>query len=192
MNDPRWDQLAESLINYSTGTKPGDKVLITMMEVETLPLARAVYAHAVKAGALPHVEFQSAYLERDLMLHGSTEQLDWIPEMQAYGMEWADVYVGLRGARNPHEFTGISPERIAAHKRAMGKVSAKRNELTRWVLVRVPNESLAHQGGMWPRHRSEILNQGTDLRGRRRAYKYAGRRDLHCAGGRQCRRVYLL
>jgi len=148
MNDTRWDRLAEILVNYSTSTRPGNKVLITMMEVETLPLVRAVYAQAVEVGALPHVEFQSAYLERDLMLHGSEEQLDWVPEMQAYGMEWADVYVGLRGARNPHEFAGISPERITTHKRAMGKVSAMRNELTRWVLVRVPNESLAQQAEM--------------------------------------------
>ena len=81
MSDPRWNQLAEILVNYSTGTKPGDKVQITMMEVETFPLARAVYAAAVKAGALPHVEFQSAYLERDLMLYGSMEQLNWTPEM---------------------------------------------------------------------------------------------------------------
>jgi len=148
MNDTRWDRLAEILVNYSTSTRPGNKVLITMMEVETLPLVRAVYAQAVEVGALPHVEFQSAYLERDLMLHGSEEQLDWVPEMQAYGMEWADVYVGLRGARNPHEFAGISSERITTHKRAMGKVSAMRNELTRWVLVRVPNESLAQQAEM--------------------------------------------
>jgi aminopeptidase len=93
------------------------------------------------------VEFQSAYLERDLMLHGSQAQLDWVPAMQAHGMEWADVYIGLRGARNPHEFTGIAPEKIAAHKRAMGKVSAMRNH-TRWVLVRVPNEALAQQAEM--------------------------------------------
>jgi aminopeptidase len=148
LNDLRWDQLAESLVNYSTGTQPGDRLLITMMEVETLPLARAVYAQAVKAGALPQVEFQSAYLERDLMLHGCTEQLDWVPEMQAHGMEWADVYVGLRGARNPHEFAGIPTRRITAHKRAIGKVSAMRIEETRWVLVRVPNESLAQQAEM--------------------------------------------
>ncbi len=148
MNDSRWNQLAQILVNYSTGTKPGDKVLITMMETETLPLVRAVHAEAIKTGALPHVEFQSAYLERDLMLYGSEEQLDWVPEMQAHGMEWADVYVGLRGARNPHEFTGIGADKIAAHKRAMGKVSAMRNELTRWVLVRVPNETLAQQAEM--------------------------------------------
>ena len=148
MNDPRWDQLAEILVNYSTGTRRDEKVLITMMETETFPLARAVHAQTVRAGGLPHVEFQSAYLERDLMLHGSQEQLDWVPEMQAHGMEWADVYIGLRGARNPAEFAGIASNKIATHKRAMGKVSAMRNDLTRWVLVRVPNESLAQQAGM--------------------------------------------
>jgi aminopeptidase len=145
MSDPRWDQLADILVNYSTRTKPGDKVQITMMETETFPLARAVYAAAIKAGALPHIEFQSAYLERDLMRLGNAAQLDWVPEMSAYGMEWGDVYIGLRGARNPHEFEGVSAEKIAAHKRAMGKVSAMRNDLTRWVLIRVPNESFAQQ-----------------------------------------------
>jgi aminopeptidase len=148
MSDPRWNELAKVLITYSTATQPGEKVLITMMETETLPLTRAVYAEAVKAGGLPQVEFQSAYLERDLMLYGSQEQLDWLPDLNAYGMEWADVYVGLRGARNPHEFTGVPAGKIAAHKRAMGKISAMRNELTRWVLVRVPNESLAQQADM--------------------------------------------
>jgi aminopeptidase len=145
MSDQRWEQLADILVNYSTGTQAGDRVQITMMEVETFALARAVYAAAVKAGALPNIEFQSAYLERDLMRYGSQEQLDWVPEMNAYGMEWADVYIGLRGARNPHEFTGIAADKITAHKRAMGKVSAMRNEFTRWVLVRVPNESFAQQ-----------------------------------------------
>ncbi len=148
MNDPRWEQLAEILVHYSTGTQPGERVLITMMEVETFPLVRAVYTQAIKAGALVHVEFQSAYLERDLMRYGSQEQLDWVPELSAYGLKWADVYIGLRGARNPHEFAGIPPEKLTAHKRAMGKISAMRTELTRWVLVRVPNESLAQQAEM--------------------------------------------
>lgn len=145
MIDPRWQQLADILVNYSTGVKKGDRILITMMEVETFPLTRAVYASAVKAGGLPYIEFQSAYLERDLMKHGSKEQVDWICEMQTTGMEWADVYIGLRGARNPSEFFDIEAKTLAAHKKSMGKVSAMRNELTRWVLVRVPNESFAQQ-----------------------------------------------
>jgi len=145
MIDPRWQQLADILVNYSTGVKKGDRVLITMMEIDTFPLARSVYAAAINAGGLPFVEFQSAYLERDLMKHGSKEQVDWICEMQTGGMEWADVYVGLRGARNPNEFIDIDAKTLSAHKKAMGKVSAMRNDLTRWVLVRVPNESFAQQ-----------------------------------------------
>lgn len=148
MTDSGWQELAEILVTYSTRTQAGDKVLITMMEPGTFPLAMAVHAQAVKAGAFPHVEFQSVQLERDLMLYGGSEQVDWVPEMQARGMQWADVYVGLRGASNPHEFAGIAAERIAAHRRSMGKISAMRTELTRWVLVRVPNESFAQRAGM--------------------------------------------
>lgn len=145
MIDPRWHQLADILVNYSTGVKKGERVLITMMETETFPLAKAVYAAAVKAGGLPFVEFQSAYLERDLLKLGNSEQLDWVCEMQAQGMEWADVYIGLRGARNPNEFIDIEASNIASHKRSAGKISTMRNDLTRWVLIRVPNESFAQQ-----------------------------------------------
>jgi aminopeptidase len=115
-----------------------------MMETDTFPLVRAVYEASIKAGGLPFVEFQSAYLERDLMKHGSKEQVDWICEMQTYGMEWADVYIGLRGARNPNEFFDIDAKTLSAHKKSMGYISALRND-TRWVLVRVPNESFAQQ-----------------------------------------------
>lgn len=143
-----WDELAKIIVNYSTKVQSGDRVLITMLETDTFPLTRAVYSQVIQAGGFPYVEFQSAYLERDLMLLGNQEQLDWITEPQADGMKWADVYIGLRGNRNPHEFQGISPKNIKAHRKAMGQISAMRNELTRWVLVRVPNESLAQQAEM--------------------------------------------
>ena len=51
MNESRWQQLADILVNYSTATVKGDRVLITMMETDTWPLARAVHAVAVRAGA---------------------------------------------------------------------------------------------------------------------------------------------
>lgn len=145
MYQERWNDLAEILVSYSGKVKQGDKVYIAMVEVDTFPLAKAVYSKVVQAGGLPFVEFQSVLLERELMLHGSQEQLDWITEPAARTMEWADVYIGLRGNRNPYEFTGFSPSKIQAHKRSMGHVSAMRTELSRWVLIRVPNESFAQQ-----------------------------------------------
>lgn len=148
MTDPRWEQLADVLVNYSTRTRAGDKVLITMMEVETLPLVCAVYSQAVRVGAFPQVQFASAYLERELLLHGSDELIRRVPDLEIQGMEWADVYIGLRGARNPYELEGVPAERVKWHKAAMGTVSGLRTERTRWVLARVPNESLAQQAEM--------------------------------------------
>lgn len=145
--DPRWGELGRVLIEYSTRTQAGEKVVINMGEVETLPLVRAVYACAIEAGAFPFVQFTSAYLERELLRKGNKLQLDWVPEMELTGTDWADVYVGLRGARNPYEFAGIDEGRITAHRRALGQVSMARNERTRWVLVRVPNEALAQEAG---------------------------------------------
>src|SRR5687768_6832595 len=119
-----------------------------MMEPETFPLTLAVYEHAVQAGAFPQVQFTSAYLERALLMHGSDDLIARIPDLERSGMEWADVSIDLRGARNPHELAGIPTERLAAHKRAQGAISALRNEETRWVLVRVPNETFAQAAGM--------------------------------------------
>lgn len=148
MFDPRWSELAGILVDYSTRTSKGDKLLITMMEPETFPLTLAVYEAAVRAGAFPQVQFASAYLERALLLYGSDELVARVPDLEWQGLTWADTYIGLRGARNPHEMAGIPAQRLIAHRRALGQVSALRTRQTRWVLVRVPNEAFAQQAGM--------------------------------------------
>ncbi|NLN70904.1 MAG: aminopeptidase [Chloroflexi bacterium] len=148
MIDPRWYQVADVLVNYSTKVKAGEKVLITMMEVDTLPLALAVYTEAVKAGAQVHIEFQSVLVDRALLSHGTLEQAELVPEMHAKGMRWADVYIGLRGSSNPYELEGIPPDKITARKKAMGLISSMRIDQTRWVLSRIPNHSLAQQAKM--------------------------------------------
>lgn len=148
MFDERWLRIGKILVDYSTRVRAGDHVLIVMTEIETFPLARAVYEAAIKAGGLPHVQFTSALLERAIMSFGTQDQVDWVPEPELAGIRWADVYIGLRGARNPSEFAGISPPVLAAHRRSMGNVSKARTEKTRWVLMRIPNESFAQQVGM--------------------------------------------
>jgi aminopeptidase len=143
--DKRWNKLANILVNYSTQVKPGERVMIAMHEVETLPLARATYESVVKAGGFPQIQFLSETLRHSLLQYGSDEQLSWVPEIEAYGMQWADVYIGLRGAHNLSELADIPTEKLTLNQRAMGKVSTMRWEKTRWTLVRVPNEAFAMQ-----------------------------------------------
>jgi len=184
--DKRWQQVGDLLVNHSVQVSPGDRVMIAMKEIETYPLVLGVYEACLRAGGYPQVQFLSEELNRRVMLYGSREHVDWVPEIEAHGMEWADVYLGLRGAHNLNVHWDIPSDVLAAHRRAMGTVSAQRWRKTRWCLLTVPNEALAHQAGVdlqtitdmwfngclldWSRERHRLqawadrLGQGSEVR----------------------------
>jgi len=143
--DKRWKQLGALLVNYSAEVKRGERVMIAMLELESFPLVHAVYEAAIKVGAFPQVQFLSEMLRHSVLRYGNDEQLRWVPEIEAHGMEWADVYFGLRGAHNLYEHWDIPACRLSLNQAALGKVSSLRWEKTRWCLVRVPNADLAQQ-----------------------------------------------
>jgi aminopeptidase len=184
--DKRWKQLSNLLVDYSMKVQPGEKVMIAMIEMETYPLVLALSEAVIKAGAYPQVQFLSEELNRLILKHGNREQINWVPEIEAHGMEWADVYFGLRGAHNLDVFWDIPADKLSALRRTMGKVSTLRWEKTRWCLLRVPNAALAHQAGVdeqtvtdmffnsclqdWPglsrewQRQADILGQGREVR----------------------------
>lgn len=143
--DPRWKQVGEVLVTHSTEVQPGERVMIAMIEPETFPLALATYEAVIKADGLPQIQMKSERLRHAVLRHGNDTQINWVPEIETYGMEWADVYIGLRGGHNLYELADVPPDKLAANQAAMGKVSSMRWEHTRWVLTRVPNEAFAQQ-----------------------------------------------
>ena len=146
--DPRWRQVADVLVGYSTEVKPRERVMIAMVEAQTFPLAHAVYEACVKVGAYPQVQFLSERLRHSLLRFGDAEQVSWRPEIEAYGMEWADVYIGLRGASDASLMRDIDAAALAANQAAQGAISAMRWNKTRWCLVRVPNEAMERSSGI--------------------------------------------
>jgi aminopeptidase len=143
--DQRWKKLGKLIVDYSTKVKPGEKVMIAMVEPETFPLAQAVYEAVVQAGGYPQIQLLSERLRRSLLLYGNEEQINRVPDIELYGTEWADVYIGLRGAYNLHVLDDIPSDTLAKNQSAMGIVSTSRWQNTRWLIVRVPNEHFAHQ-----------------------------------------------
>lgn len=141
--DKRWQRLGDLMVNYSTAVKPNERVMIAMSEVETYPLTHAIYEATIKAGAYPQVQFLSETLRHLVLKYGNEEQLRWIPEVEAYGMEWADVYFGLRGGYNLYEHADIPSERLTMNQYAVGQISTLRWQKTRWCLARVPNALFA-------------------------------------------------
>lgn len=184
--DKRWKKLGDLLVNYSMKVQPGEKVMIAMVEKETYPLMHAIYEASIKVGAYPQVQFLSEELNRLVLKYGDNNLIKWIPEIEAYGMEWADVYFGLRGAHNLDVLWDIPAEKLSALRRTMGQISTMRWEKTRWCLLRVPNATFAYQVGVdeesimdmffdacllnWPevskewRRWADILNKGRYVR----------------------------
>lgn len=143
--DKRWLRLGEILVKDAVSVKPGEKVMIAMVEPEAFDLAKGVYEAVVKAGGYPQVQILSEEFKHSLLRYGNEAQIGWVPEIEAYGMEWADVYIALRGAHNLGELSDISTEKAVLQQRAMGVISSYRWQKTRWTLVRIPTDAFAVQ-----------------------------------------------
>jgi aminopeptidase len=146
--DPRWGDVGRVLVQHSTQVRPGERVMIAMGEVDSYPLARGVFEAVVQAGGFPQVQFLSEELRHSILAHGDADQLAWVPEIEAYGMQWADVYIALRGGFDLDVHADIPSDRLAVNQAAQGRVSTLRWQNTRWSLVRVPNQAFADQAGV--------------------------------------------
>ncbi len=146
--DKRYQKLADILVNYSTKVKNGEKVMLHMIEVETLPLISAIYEEVIKAGGLPEVYFSSVYFTRSLLRFGNTKQIAYNTPIENFGIDEADVWIGIRAIRNPYELSDLESKKLNEYNRAVGLTTHKRVDGTRWVICRVPTESFAQQGEM--------------------------------------------
>lgn len=145
--DKRWLKLGDVLVNGFAHVKADEKVMIAMVEPEAFNLARGVYESVVKAGGYPQVQMLSEQFKHSLLRYGNENQISWVPDMELWGMEWADVYIGLRGAHNLGELSDIPTDKAVKQQAAMGIVSDKRWKKTRWFLTRIPTDAFAVQTG---------------------------------------------
>ena len=145
--DKRWQTVGQPAVSiyFRPAVQPGERVMIAMGEIESLPLAEAVYAAAVKAGAYPQVQFLSETLRHSLLTA-------WQPGAAGLGAGDRGLRHGvgrclLRPARRvqPAHARAIDAARLSLNQGAMGKVSTLRWQKTRWCLVRVPNAAFAYQ-----------------------------------------------
>lgn len=149
MNDPRIEKLADLLINYSCGLKPGDRILIEdrgiARELDTA-LIRAAY----KAGGIPQVNLIDPVVDRALLMGCTEEQLTWMAERDAARMAQCQAYIGIRGGDNAFELADVPDEKKRLHTMHYNKPvhSEIRVPKTRWVVLRYPTSAMAQQAGM--------------------------------------------
>jgi len=149
MTDPRVTRLAQLLINYSCGLKPGEKVLLEAIDVPhdfAIEVAKAAH----DAGGTALVLLKSNRINRALMCFGSPEQMALIADVEKLQMENVQCYIGARGSDNVSELSDVPLEKQKAYESQVWKrvhldVRIRR---TRWVVLRWPTASMAQLAEM--------------------------------------------
>jgi aminopeptidase len=147
MTDPRYCKLAKLLINYSTALKPGDRILLDMIDVPdefTVELIRAVRA----ARATPFVETRHTRVGREQLLGITPAQAADIRDLEMFRMKKMQAYIAVRGADNMNENADVPGDRMQLYSKITRPVQDYRVNKTRWCVLRWPTPSMAQAAGL--------------------------------------------
>jgi aminopeptidase len=147
MVDDRITKTAQLLIDHSTRTKRGDRVLI-QTDALAKDLALEVYKYALQKGAYPWIRTELPEAKYTLLKYASDEQLGFVPEHEIAEIKNTDVYIYLVAYSNVKELSNIDPPRIAARSKALRPLLDWRIEKTRWVVFMYPTDAEAQEAEM--------------------------------------------
>lgn len=150
MPDPRWETLAETLLNHSTRLEKGETLLVECFDLEDTTLPRLLVRKGSARGARVLVESRDNRIVRELVRNASAEQMRLWGELDLQRMERVQAYLGLRGARNINEMADVPADRLELYNTHYLKPVhfERRIRQTRWCVLRLPNASMAQQAGM--------------------------------------------
>lgn len=147
MNDPRYDQLAQHLVEYSVCLKSGERVLIDAFDAPDEAVIACIRAVRAK-DSIPFVQLHHAKIVRELALSASRSQLEVCQAVELVRMKHMQAYIALRGGYNMTELADVPEANMALTSGIMRPVLDYRVDKTKWVILRCPTTSFAQQAQM--------------------------------------------
>ena len=145
--DPRYDQLARLLTEFSTRLTPGERVLIDVFDIPE-PMTVALLRAARDRGAVPFVQVNQNRVLREMLRHADEGQYATLAELELARIQRMDAYIALRGSHNITELSDVPPERMRMAMRALKPVLDHRVQKTKWCVLRWPTAAMAQLAGM--------------------------------------------
>jgi aminopeptidase len=108
MYDPRYEKVAQILLNHSLDIKKDDVFIISGSQL-TMPLIYYVYKAALKKGAHTHVRLGSEILSETYYKYATKHQLDHLSPLDMYEMKHVDARLSIIGTENTRYMTNIDP-----------------------------------------------------------------------------------
>ena len=152
MRDPRIEKLADVLVNYSVGVKPGQLVRLSGPP-GSQPLIVEVYRKVLAAGGFPHVRIAPEELGEIMLKHGNDAQLRYVNPINLYEYEKIDASIGIWAEENTRSLTNCDPKRLgitqAARKPLMELFMNRAAEgKLKWVGTQFPTQAAAQDAEM--------------------------------------------
>src|SRR5260221_13213171 len=132
MLDPRFDRLAEVLIDFSTQLQKGEKVLIDCFDIPHEMIVSLIRRARAK-GAIPLVNLQSNVVNRELLRGAEEDQYRMIADYELARMTAVDAYIALCGSHNVTEQSDVPSDRRHIALKFMQPVLYQRRNQTKWV-----------------------------------------------------------
>ena len=152
MRDPRVARLAELVVSYSLGLRPGQVVRVDAPPVAS-PLAVELYRAALAAGAHPYVDVHLERLPELLLAEADDAQLEYVSPIARAEMEQIDALVTIWSESNTRALSHVDPgrhQRLIAAQQELSKIRWSRmssGELA-WLGVLFPTEAHAQDAEM--------------------------------------------
>ena len=144
--DPRIEEHAKILVDWSTEVKKGDKVAIRASP-EAHDLVVALYKRIAEKGAVPITQMATEEMSRAFFDGADDETISTSPEHFEAMLEKVDVIIALRSPGNTKALANVDPKKVIQRNVAMKRVQ----ELylsKRWCLTVHPTMALAQQANM--------------------------------------------
>ena len=123
--DKRIAKMARTLINYSTATKPGDKILIRATSPAAEPLVQALYQEALRAGAFAYT-YTHLRDENSLALEATNNPalLGAVNPMLELMYQNADIVIRIEASENLRALSDYPPEQQKARAKGLSDLIA--------------------------------------------------------------------
>lgn len=146
--DIRDQKLAEMLVNYSVGVKPGDNVLIQTVDTVASSLVLALVREVYKAGGNPFVRFEMMTVERELLMQCNEKQMELKSDIEHSMLKKMDCNILIRGFENASELSDVPEEKIRIQARTTLEQRKERIRSVRWAMLRYPGPAISQLAGM--------------------------------------------
>jgi len=148
--DPRTTRLADLLVNYSTGVKKGENLLLEVSGFEPLDLMTEIVRIATRKGANIFYEIRHDAILRTFLRHAREEQIKAQKKHPLAQMKDMDCYIGIRATPNIAEMSDVPSQKTQWYARHVRRPVhlLERVPHTRWVVLRYPNHSMAQAAHM--------------------------------------------